>query len=143
MDFDTFTENVVNAVAVPSLTPANADFGSIAIGQTGTPQTFTLSNSGNAALAITSVGLSGMNAGDYSIAANTCGTSLAADMSCAITLNFNPAASGIRSATLSVVNMVGTQTASLTGTGFVSRSEARHQPNCLFLRKSTGRADSD
>jgi hypothetical protein len=102
-----------------SLTPAALTFGSVAIAHTGTAQTVTLANPGGAALAITSVGLSGTNAGDYSIAANTCGTSLAAGASCTVTLNFTPAAVGTRAATLSVVDKVGTQTASLTGTGIV------------------------
>ena len=100
-----------------SLTPLSASFGSVTAGNTSGVQIFTLANAGNAALSITSTTLVGANAGSFQIASQTCGATLAAGGSCTISVTFSPAAAGSFAASLSVVDAVGTQTASLTGTG--------------------------
>jgi len=109
------------AAAAPqaALTPGSVDFGSIDVGASSTAQTLTLSNAGNAALAISGVALSGANADTFAIASNGCGTSLAAGSSCTLTVTFSPTAAGAAAATLTVADDAasGTQTASLTGTG--------------------------
>ncbi|NYF79573.1 choice-of-anchor D domain-containing protein [Granulicella arctica] len=100
-----------------ALTPASANFGSVTTGTTSSAQVFTLTNAGNASLSITSIALSGTNAGSFTLASKTCGTALAAGASCAISITFQPVAAGSFAASLSVIDAVGTQTASLTGTG--------------------------
>jgi hypothetical protein len=100
-----------------SLTPASFDFGNIATGTTSAAQTFTLTNAGSAALAITSVALGGANAGSFAVSANNCGASLAASKSCTIAVIFSPSGPGNFSSKLAVVDSVGTQTSSLAGTG--------------------------
>ncbi len=100
-----------------ALTPATADFGSVTTGSSSSAQVFTLSNAGDAALPITSTSITGANASAFVIGSNTCGMSLAAGASCAISISFHPAASGQATSTLSVVDSVGTQNASLAGTG--------------------------
>ena len=109
---------VAAVVSAPkaALTPATADFGSINVGSTSTSQTFTLANAGTAALPITSIGVTGANASAFTIGANTCGTSLAAGGSCTITITFSPTAAGSDTASLTVVDSVGTQSSALTGT---------------------------
>ena len=112
-----YVNESANVTAAAILTPTTLNFGSITVAHAAVTQTVTLSNPGGGALAITSVGLAGINAADFSITANTCVASLAAGASCAVTLTFNPTATGTRAAQLSIVDQAGTQTASLAGTG--------------------------
>src|SRR5207249_3349017 len=81
-------------------------------------QAVTLSNTGSAALSITSIAITGTNSGDFR-QTNNCGSSLAAGSSCAINVTFTPAATGTRSATLTVTDNASNspQTVSLTETG--------------------------
>jgi sugar lactone lactonase YvrE len=100
-----------------TLTPATAAFGTVTVGTIEVTQVFTLTNAGTAALAITSISLSGTNASSFSISTKTCGTSLAAGASCTVTVVFTPTSAAAMVATLSVVDAVGTQFSALTGTG--------------------------
>src|SRR5206468_3857 len=85
------------------------------------PQAVTLSNSGSAALSISSIAITGANGGDFA-QTNNCGSSLAAGSKCTINVTFAPAATGTRTGTLTVTdNASGSpQTATLTGIGVVS-----------------------
>jgi sugar lactone lactonase YvrE len=103
--------------AQAALTPATATFGSVIDGSSSAAQTFTLTNAGNAALAITSISLTGTNASSFALGANACGSSLAAGANCTIAVTFSPSSVGSFTASLSVVDAVGTQTAALNGTG--------------------------
>ena len=107
-----------------ALTPSTANFGSVTTGSSSSAQVFTLSNAGNAALPITSTNITGANASAFVMGSNTCGTSLAAGASCAISISFHAAATGQATATLSVVDSVGTQSASLAGTGVATGAAA-------------------
>lgn len=100
-----------------NLSPASTSFGSVNVGSTTTSQTFTLKNGGNAALPITSISITGTNASLFVIGSNTCSSSLSAGGSCAIGISFKPSAVGSAIATLTVVDSVGTQTSTLSGTG--------------------------
>ncbi len=87
----------------------------------------TLTNSGNAALTIASIGLGGANAGDFA-QTNACPlgpATLAAGASCAISVTFTPAASGSRTATLAVADDAAgsPHTVALTGTGATAPGE--------------------
>jgi len=101
-----------------SLSPPFLTFGSQSVGVVSSPQSVTLTNTGNTSLTFTSISVTGANAGDFS-ETNTCGSSLAQSTSCAIAVKFSPAALGIRTASLSVAdNASGSpQTVSLAGTG--------------------------
>ncbi len=101
--------------AQAALTPATGNFNSITAGTTSAPINFTLTNAGNAALSITSFGLSGANSSSFLQGANTCASSLAAGASCTIAVIFAPTSAGSFTATLSVTDAIGTQTAALTG----------------------------
>jgi hypothetical protein len=101
-----------------AVSPKTANFGSEKIGQSTAPQPFTISNVGIATVSITSIAITGFPA-DYTISANTCGTTLAAQTSCSLNVSFNPTKKGARNAQLSVVNNGGGSptTAALSGTG--------------------------
>jgi hypothetical protein len=107
-----------NAQPGASLAPASLSFGNQQVGTTSAAQTLTLSNTGNASLAITSITIAGTNSSDFA-QSNTCGASLNAGASCSISVTFKPTATGARNATVSVSdNAAGSpQTAALGGTG--------------------------
>ena len=104
--------------ALASLSPTSLAFGNQSLGVTSAAQTLTLSNTGNATLSITSLGLTGTNASDFA-QTNTCGSSVAASANCTISVTFKPSASGSRTASVSITdNASGSpQTVSLSGTG--------------------------
>lgn len=101
-----------------SLSPASLSFGNQTVGATSSASGITLSNTGTASLTISGVSLTGANGAEYS-QTNTCGATVAAGASCSINVSFTPAATGTRSASVSVSdNATGTpHLASLTGTG--------------------------
>jgi len=107
-----------------SLSPTTFAFASQPTTTSSSPESFTLSNTGTATLNIASIGFTGTNPGDFS-QNTTCGsppTTLAANSTCTIAVTFTPAASGSRSASLTVTdnsnNVAGsTQSSTLSGAG--------------------------
>jgi hypothetical protein len=101
-----------------SLSSSSLTFSSQGVGTTSAAQSVTLSNTGNAALNISSIAISGTNAGDFALT-NTCGSGLAAGANHGISVTFTPAATGTRSASLAITdNASGSpQTVSLSGMG--------------------------
>jgi YVTN family beta-propeller protein len=105
------------------LSPAPLNFGSTTQPQlvgTSASLPVTLTNSGSAALTITSIGFAGTNASEFT-QNNNCGTALAAGASCTINVTFTPTAnggSGSATASLSVTdNAAGSpQTVPIAGT---------------------------
>ena len=106
------------AAAAASLSPSSLSFPSQLVGSSAVPQSVTLTNSGNAALNVTGLTVSGANAGSFT-QTNNCGASLAAGSSCTIVVIFAPSTSGLLAATLTVSdNASGSpQTVGLSGTG--------------------------
>lgn len=106
--------------ASPGLTPSSVSFGSrdISAGPS-TAQTVTLTNSGGSAMTITSLSVSGTDAGDFAASGGSCaaGATVAASASCTINVTFDPTQVGARSASLSAVTSAGTVAAALSGTG--------------------------
>jgi len=100
-----------------TLSSSTIAFGTVVVGDSGS-SSVTVSNSGTAALAISSIALSGTNQANFA-ETNTCGSSLAGNASCTITGVFTPAASTNYTATLSITdNATGSpQTIALTGSG--------------------------
>jgi len=100
-----------------TLSSSTIAFGTVVVGDSGS-SSVTVSNSGTAALAISSIALSGTNQANFA-ETNTCGSSLAVNASCTITGVFTPAASTNYTATLSITdNATGSpQTIALTGSG--------------------------
>ncbi|MFG2637096.1 choice-of-anchor D domain-containing protein [Streptomyces sp. NPDC048362] len=93
-------------------TPGALNFGSVATGSTSDPHTVTVSNPTNTAAPVSSISTSG----DYS-QTNTCGSSIAANGSCTVSVKFAPTATGSRSGSLTVNAGGITNTVSLSGTG--------------------------
>ena len=100
------------------LSPTSLNFGNQPTGTTSLAKTITMSNKGGVAVSITGISIAGADLSDFS-QTNTCGTSVAAGASCFIKVKFTPAATGARTATVSISDDGGgsPQKVSLTGTG--------------------------
>jgi trimeric autotransporter adhesin len=99
-----------------SLSTSTLTFADQFVGTTSaTAQTVTLTNNGSVPLTINGITVSG----DYT-QTNTCGTSVPATANCTISVTFTPGASGARPASITITDNApsGTQTVSLTGSGF-------------------------
>ena len=101
-----------------SLSPPSLTFSSQNVGSTSLGQTITVTNTGNASFNISSVALTGVNAGDFS-ETTTCGGALAQTATCTVTVKFAPTAPLTRTATVSITDTLpgSPHTAGLTGTG--------------------------
>ena len=127
---------------IASVSPASLAFGKQNINTTSAAQTVTLSNTGDATLAIAGVGFTA-GAGfsrPAGAAGGTCTTSLAAGATCTIAVRFNPTTLGVRNATLTITddsNSVAgsTQTVSLSGEGVVPTPVAGVSPASLAFGK--------
>jgi hypothetical protein len=104
--------------AIVALSPTQISFGNQTVGTTSTPQSVTLTNTGNVNLDITTISVGGANSADYG-QTNNCGSSLPPGGTCAIIVTFTPSADGSRSAAIRVSdNASGSpQSVTLTGVG--------------------------
>jgi hypothetical protein len=104
-----------------SVTPATlANFANTARGSTSAAQTVTMTNTGFTPVAVTSIGFTGANASYWS-QTNSCGSSIAVNSSCTISVRFTPPAAptgttGAHNAVLSIVDGLGTTTRAVNGT---------------------------
>ena len=99
-----------------TLSATSLVFGSVAVGSASAAQTLTIANSGNAALAIGSLAITGTNPGDFT-QTTTCSTSIAAGGSCAVMATFTPAALGGRSAAITFTAGATAESVKLSGSG--------------------------
>jgi hypothetical protein len=108
------TFSVLLQVPMVSLSSGSLTFPSQWIGTTSAAQNLTLTNTGSAPLAISSIATNG----DFA-QMNACGTSVAAGGNCTITLSFTPTSLGARSAMVTLTdNATGSPHAvALSGTG--------------------------
>ena len=100
--------------ATLTASPTSVNLGSEAVGSTGAAQTVTISNTGSAAAAISSLATAAPFA-----ETNTCGSSIAAGASCTASVSFSPTAAGAANGTLTVASNASDSslTVALTGTG--------------------------
>ncbi|MFZ0961171.1 MAG: choice-of-anchor D domain-containing protein, partial [Terriglobia bacterium] len=120
------------AAPAVSFSPTIDNFGNQAIGTTNYDQAVELYNTGNAALSIHNIALTGTNASDF-WQANDCGSSVAARGQCTINVSFTPAAIGTRTAALTFTdNATGSpQSVTLIGTGISHGPIASLSPTSL------------
>jgi sugar lactone lactonase YvrE len=104
-----------NGSAQVTISSGSLSFGSLPAGNTGTAKTVTLANRGSHPLSFSTIGIGG----PFSIAGNTCGTSIAAGASCSVGVTFTPAAIGAAAGALTFTDSAlnSPQTVTLGGTG--------------------------
>src|SRR5207245_2674908 len=106
-----------------TLSATSSAFGNQRVGTTSAAQNLTLTNNGGTPLNLTSITITGAQAADFAFAAgNTCPTgagSVAPGASCTISISFSPAATGARTATVTITDDApgSPQSVSLAGTG--------------------------
>jgi Abnormal spindle-like microcephaly-assoc'd, ASPM-SPD-2-Hydin len=109
-----------------TFTPGTLNFSALSAGSTSLPLSVTLTNSGNAALNISSIGLGGSNPADFSAPSSNCTAApIAPGASCIATESFTPLAVGFRQAALvfadnaagspQSITLIGTEVSSSSG----------------------------
>jgi hypothetical protein len=103
------------AEAAIEITPSQLTFASQKVGTTSAPQTVTLLNYGNATLTFSGENVTGA----FLISANTCGATLSPGVTCTISVEFKPTATGAASGDLVINDNAGDspQMVLLSGTG--------------------------
>ena len=103
---------------VMALSTSSLDFGTNMVGVASAAQNITITNSGNAALAINSVTVGGLNPGDFKILSDPClGSAILPGKTCKISVSFMTAAVLPRSAVLTIGSPAFTLPQSVTMTG--------------------------
>jgi hypothetical protein len=105
---------------IVTLSPTTLTFATQLVSTTSAPQAVTLTNIGTAALTISRISMTGANPTDY-LESNNCGSTVAVNTTCTISVAFHPKARGTRTASLSISdNAAGSpQNVTLSGTGTV------------------------
>ena len=101
------------------LAPSSLAFGNQSVGTTSPAQTVTLTNPFNGVSLPLVINGPPFITGDFSIARNLCGTTLAPGASCSFTITFAPTATGTRTGFFQIIDNAPslTQTVPLTGVG--------------------------
>ena len=102
-----------------AVSPKSLAYGLVDPGTTSAARRVTVTSTGTADVAsITSVTITGPQAGDFAAASDTCtGNPLAYGASCTVDVTFTPGAIGDRTATLTVTMAAGSKTVALSGAG--------------------------
>ncbi len=106
-----------------SISPSSYNFGSVNVGTSSSPQTFTISNTGTADLIISSMSITGSDSDQFTLQAGTCTSltpTISAGGSCTVTVTFSPTSEGSKTASLQISSNdsdTPTLNVSLSGTG--------------------------
>ncbi len=103
---------ITDGSATPSATNDTA-FGTMLLGGTAISETYTITNSGTAALSLGSVSITGTNPSDFTVTSQPT-ASVAAGSSTTFTVEFNPTAGGTRTATVNFTENDPTATSPFT-----------------------------
>src|SRR3989475_610919 len=120
-----------------TLSATSSVFGNQRVGTTSAAQNLTLTNTGGTPLTLTSITITGAQAADFAFAAgNPCPTgagSVAPGASCTIIISFTPAATGARTATVTITDDApgSPQSVSLAGTGIDREGTRLHTSHSL------------
>jgi hypothetical protein len=120
------------------LNPLSLSFAASVVNQTTGAQNITISNTGGNPATLQTPVITGADPNDFSLTANTCGATLAPATGCTVSIAFTPTAAGSRSATFSVTDNVGTQTATLTGTGNAPATDTLSPAALTFAQQTIG-----
>ncbi|MFN2977394.1 beta strand repeat-containing protein [Terriglobus aquaticus] len=120
------------------LTPTTLTFGSVAVNTTSAVRNITVSNTGSNSGGIGAATVTG----DFLIRGNTCGTSLATQTGCTVSIAFTPSTSGARSGTFTIATDAGPQTATLSGTGTLPATDTLSQLTLSFTGTTVGTASA-
>lgn len=106
--------NTITRAAI-NVSQSAYNYGSEVVGQNGSTRVFTYTNLGQQTSGVLNVALD--STADFSIQANTCGVALAFNLSCAVTVRFNPTNAGSVSANLVGTTLLGGPVPGVSVTG--------------------------
>ena len=115
--------------AVVTVAPQAVDFGSQNVGQASSAQTITVSNGASNAIALNPMQLAAGSS--FSIASTTCGSTLAANTTCNVTVVYTPTAAGATAASLTFLANNQPESVSLTGSGTTSPATVSFSPGAV------------
>jgi 6-phosphogluconolactonase (cycloisomerase 2 family) len=112
-----------------TLSPSSFTFATTSEGSSAPSQNISVTNSGTAALHVSSVSVSGANAADFS-AVNDCTAAVTPSANCTIAVTFTPLGSGQRTATLTITDDApnSPQTVALSGVGVATTTGVTVSP---------------
>ena len=116
------------AAASLTLLPANLSFGQQQVGTTSAAQTFNLQNVGGSPITLNSIVVSA----PFVRVTNTCGSSIAAGVACAVSVEFAPTQAGTATGSLTVTDNLGTQTGGLNGSGILGPTDTLSTTSLAF-----------
>jgi hypothetical protein len=119
------------------LTPTSLTFATTIVNQTTAAQDITISNTGGNPATLQTPIITGEST-DFALSANTCSTTLPPSTGCTVSITFTPTAAGARSAMLSITDNVGTQTATLSGTGSAPATDTLAPTALTFAQQTIG-----
>jgi len=122
------------APAAVTITPASLSFASTLVGATSAAQSLVVANTGGVSATMQTPFVTG----DFAVSGNSCGTSLAAQSSCTVTVIFTPTTSGTRSGSFGITDGAGTQTAALVGTGLAKATDTLSPTTLTFAAQTVG-----
>jgi hypothetical protein len=133
----TLTGTAVSAAAIV-LSPITVTYSGTNVGSVSAAQDITISNTGGVSATLQTP----LVTGDFTITANTCGATLAANVGCTVAIAFQPTASGTRTGSFRITDSVGTQTASLSGSGVLAATDALAPPALSFAAQQLNTASA-
>jgi len=120
------------------LTPVSLVFGQTPVNAPADAQNITVSNTGGTSVALGAATVTG----DFAIAANTCGATLAINTGCTVSIVFKPTASGAHGGSFSITGDGTPLTGSLRGTGVLPATDALSPMALSFAPQALGSASS-
>jgi len=127
------------ALGAVTLSPNPLNYGPLEVGAISAPLPVSVTNNTTAAIAISSVEITG----PFSIANNQCGTtSFAASSLCQVQIEFAPTQAGAATGMLTFTDTQGTQTVELTGTGLAPPTDGLNPGSLSFSPTRLGESSS-
>jgi hypothetical protein len=121
-----------------SLTPGSLSLGQVAVGSTSSPKSVTAVNAGGAAVSISS----STTTAPFAISTNACGSLIAANSDCGITVVFKPTQLGEANGILTLIDAAGTQTVVLSGTGAATATDVLSPASLTFPATVSGQVSA-
>ena len=127
------------APAAVQLLPSSLAFPSTSLSATSAAQNLVLQNVGGTTVTLSSVTLTGA---DFQLSFSSCASVLAPGTGCTLSVLFHPVALGPRSASVTIVDTFGTQTATLAGIATAPPTDALSSTSLIFPTTQVGSTSS-
>lgn len=127
-----------SAAGLVTASPDTLDYGEVPVGTTSQALTVTIENAGTAAIPVSGITITP----PFALTADACGSSIAANSDCELSLTFAPTQAGPAARTLTVTDAAGTQTVTLTGTGAAAATDVLSPTTISFPATIAGQQSS-